>query len=89
MPSLLIVDDEKTQREGLRAVLEDAYDVYLAEDAESAIGLLEAEPFDVLLTDYKMPKEDGLALIVRAKSLAKRLRVVSQVRSDNQQQNPL
>ncbi len=70
-PQLLIVDDEKTQREGLRAVLEDQYEVYLAEDAESAIGLLEVEPFEVLLTDYKMPQEDGLALIVRAKSLAK------------------
>ncbi len=70
-PQLLIVDDEKTQREGLRAVLEDQYDVYLAEDAPSAIGLLEIEPFDVLLTDYKMPKEDGLALIGRAKSLTK------------------
>lgn len=70
-PQLLIVDDEKTQREGLRAVLEDQYDVYLAEDVEAAISLLEMEPFDVLLTDYKMPKEDGLALILRAKSLSK------------------
>jgi len=70
-PLLLIVDDEKTQREGLRAVLEDSYEVYLAEDSESAIGLLEEEHFDVLLTDYKMPKEDGMALILRAKSLAK------------------
>ncbi len=70
-PLLLVVDDEKTQREGLRTILEDQYDVYIAEDAESAIGLMEAEPFDVLLTDYKMPKEDGLVLIVRAKNLPK------------------
>ena len=28
-PMLLIVDDEKTQREGLRAVLEDHYEVYM------------------------------------------------------------
>ncbi len=70
-PLLLIVDDEKTQREGLRAVLEEHYDVYLADDAEAAMNLLEVERFDVLLTDYRMPKEDGLALIVRAKSLAK------------------
>ena len=70
-PLLLIVDDEKTQREGLRAVLEEHYDIYLADDAEAAMNLLEVERFDVLLTDYRMPKEDGLALIVRAKSLAK------------------
>jgi two-component system response regulator AtoC len=35
-PTLLIVDDEKTTREGLRAALEDRYEVYLAEDAKSA-----------------------------------------------------
>jgi DNA-binding NtrC family response regulator len=69
-PLLLIVDDEKTQREGLRAVLEDHYEVYIADSATSAIELLEAESFDVLLTDFRMPGEDGLKLIKRAKSLA-------------------
>lgn len=68
-PTLLIVDDEKTTREGLRAALEDRYDVYLAEDAQSAIQLLEKEPFDVLLTDFRLPNEDGMKLITRAKSL--------------------
>lgn len=68
-PLLLVVDDEKTQREGLREILEDQYEVYIAESAESAIGLMESEPIDVLLTDYKMPGEDGLSLIARAKNL--------------------
>ncbi|MGB1520329.1 MAG: response regulator, partial [Limisphaerales bacterium] len=67
---LLIVDDEKTQREGLRAVLEDHYEVYIADSAASAIELLESDSFDVLLTDFRMPGEDGLKLIKRAKSLA-------------------
>jgi len=70
-PTLLIVDDEKTQREGLRAALEDRYDVYLAEDAKSATELLEREHFDVLLTDFRLPGEDGMKLIARAKSLSK------------------
>lgn len=70
-PTLLIVDDEKTQREGLRAALEDRYDVYLAEDAKSATELLEKEHFDVLLTDFRLPGEDGMKLIARAKSLSK------------------
>src|SRR5438874_953903 len=70
-PSLLIVDDEKTQREGLRAALEDRYDVYLAEDAQAATRLLEEEHFDVLLTDFRLPGEDGMKLISRAKSLSK------------------
>jgi two-component system response regulator AtoC len=70
-PTLLIVDDEKPTREGLRAALEDRYDVYLAEDAKSALELLERESFDVLLTDFRLPQEDGMKLIARAKSLAK------------------
>lgn len=70
-PTLLIVDDEKPTREGLRAALEERYDVYIAEDAAAAMGLLEQEPFDVLLTDFRLPNEDGLKLIARAKSLSK------------------
>jgi two-component system, NtrC family, response regulator AtoC len=70
-PMLLIVDDEKPTREGLRAALEDRYDVYVAEDAASAMQLLEQEHFDVLLTDFRLPADDGMKLIARAKSLSK------------------
>ncbi len=69
--SLLIVDDEKTTRDGLRLALEEKFDVYVAEDAASAFEMLERDRFDVLLTDLRLPKEDGLRLIDRAKSLAK------------------
>jgi DNA-binding NtrC family response regulator len=65
------VDDEKPTREGLRAALEDRYDVYLAEDAKAATELLEKDHFDVLLTDFRLPNEDGMKLIARAKSLSK------------------
>ena len=70
-PALLIVDDEKTTREGLRAALEERYDVYIAEDAKAAMNLLESENFDVLLTDFRLPNEDGMKLIAQAKSLPK------------------
>src|SRR6201985_1545703 len=70
-PTLLIVDDVKTTREGLRAALEERYDVYIAEDAKAATNLLESEHFDVMLTDFRLPNEDGLKLIARAKSLPK------------------
>ena len=68
---LLIVDDEKTQREGLRAALEDSFEVYLADSAAAASELLERDHFDVLLTDFRMPNDDGMKLIGRAKSLPK------------------
>jgi len=70
-PTLLIVDDEKPTREGLRAALEGRFDVYTAEDARAAFELLERESFDALLTDFRLPAEDGMKLIVRAKSLPK------------------
>src|SRR6476646_10003033 len=70
-PTLLIVDDEKTTREGLRDALQDRFDVYLAADAKTATDLLEEEHFDVLLTDFRLPSEDGMKLIARAKSLPK------------------
>ena len=70
-PTLLIVDDEKPTRDGLRAALEDRYDTYVAEDAKAAMELLERENFDVLLTDFRLPNEDGLKLIARAKSLTR------------------
>jgi DNA-binding NtrC family response regulator len=65
----LIVDDEKPTREGLRDALQDHYDVYLADDAKNAVELLEKESFDVLLTDLRLPNDDGMKLIARAKSL--------------------
>ena len=70
-PTLLIVDDEKPTREGLRAALEERFDVYIAEDAKAGMELLEREHFEVLLTDFRLPNEDGLNLISRAKSLTK------------------
>ncbi len=70
-PTLLIVDDEKATREGLRAALEERFEVYVAEDAAQAIQLLEAERFDVVLTDFRLPREDGMKVIARAKSLSR------------------
>jgi DNA-binding NtrC family response regulator len=68
---LLIVDDEKPTRDGLRSALEAHYDVWVAEDAKAAITVLEQENFQVLLTDFRLPQEDGMKLIRRAKSLSR------------------
>jgi DNA-binding NtrC family response regulator len=70
-PILLIVDDEKSTRDGLRAALEEKFDVYVAPDAAGAWQILENEAVDVLLTDLRMAGEDGLALIKKAKSRPK------------------
>src|SRR6202171_1292380 len=66
MPTILIVDDEKHTRDGLRSLLEDDYDVYVAEDIRVALDGLEREQVDLLLTDLRLGNEDGMTLIDRA-----------------------
>src|SRR5258707_6842386 len=65
-PTVLIVDDEKHTRDGLRSLLENDYDVYVAPDIAGAIDVLEREQIDVLLTDLRLGSEDGMTLIDRA-----------------------
>src|SRR6266404_9853067 len=65
-PTILIVDDEKHTRDGLRRLLEEEYDVYVAEDVGGAMSVLERETVDVVLTDLRLGGEDGMQLIDRA-----------------------
>src|SRR5881396_1496740 len=65
-PTVLIVDDEKHTRDGLRRLLENDYDVYVAADTSGAMSVLEREQIDVLLTDLRLGGEDGMTLIDRA-----------------------
>src|SRR2546426_12589046 len=65
-PTILIVDDEKHTRDGLRRLLEDEYDVYVAADIAGAVNVLEREQIDLLLTDLRLGSEDGMKLIDRA-----------------------
>src|SRR2546425_9284965 len=65
-PTILVVDDEKHTRDGLRRLLENDYDVYVAADIAGAIDVLDREQIDVLLTDLRLGNEDGMALIDRA-----------------------
>jgi DNA-binding NtrC family response regulator len=68
-PTILIVDDEKHTREGLRASLEDSFDVYVAADIAGALGVLEGEQFDLVLTDLRLGGEDGMQLIEKVLAL--------------------
>jgi DNA-binding NtrC family response regulator len=76
LPSVLIVDDEKHTREGLRQALEDSYDVSLAASADEAFNLLDAQPFDAVLTDLRMPGKSGLKVIDKALALPQRPAVI-------------
>jgi Response regulator containing CheY-like receiver, AAA-type ATPase, and DNA-binding domains len=76
LPSVLIVDDEKHTREGLRQALEDNYDIFLAANADEAFHLLDEQPFDAVLTDLRMPGKSGLKIIDKALALPQRPAVI-------------
>ena len=61
--TILIVDDEKHTREGLRQSLEEEFDVYTAGNADDALNVLDSDRVDLVLTDLRLGGEDGMALI--------------------------
>lgn len=64
----LVVDDEKTQRETLRTVLESwGHQVQEAPGGQEALDLLEGNAIDVIMTDLRMPGMTGLDLLAAAK----------------------
>src|SRR5258707_12079708 len=64
---VLIVDDEPNLRKILAAQLSrDGYDVLLAEDGEQGLSLLREHHIDLVVTDLKMPKIDGMTLLREA-----------------------
>lgn len=61
---ILVVDDAPNTVEILQRNLEaDGYRVFTAGDVSSAIHLLEQAPFDLVITDFKMPKQSGMELV--------------------------
>lgn len=69
-PRVLIVDDEASIRDLLSKTLALAeYDVDLAPDGRTALERLRIIPYDLLITDLRMPGVDGLAVIREARRL--------------------
>ena len=68
-PTILIVDDEKHTRDGLRASLEDSFEVYVSPDIGGALGVLERENVDLVLTDLRLGGEDGMTLVEKILAL--------------------
>ncbi len=68
-PTLLIVDDERATRDGLRMALEEAFDIYAAADAGEAMNVLKGEKIDLMLTDLRLGGDSGMELLDQALSL--------------------
>lgn len=65
---ILIVDDEKNTRDGLRRALSREYEVFAAESAAAALRILEDNHIDLMLSDVRMPGEDGIELLKQVRS---------------------
>lgn len=65
--TILLVDDESSIRETLKIILEDAgFNVITAKDGFEALDTLKENMVDVLVTDLRMPKMDGIELMKNA-----------------------
>lgn len=68
--NILLVDDEKAIRETLKIILEDAgYRIFTASDGFEALEIIGDNLIDILITDLKMPKMNGIELMERVLSI--------------------
>lgn len=69
MKTILIAEDEKYIRLGLKAMVQRSSvpvgEILEARDGEEALEILSAQPVDLLITDIRMPKLDGIELVSR------------------------
>ena len=77
MYRILLAEDDQVMREYLTRALErSGYAVSAVDRGTAAIPLLEAETFDLLLTDIVMPEMDGIELAQKASAMCPDLRVM-------------
>jgi DNA-binding NtrC family response regulator len=62
-PRVLIADDKENMLRLIQRVLGEAYDVATAPDGTRALALIGAEPFDLVITDIRMPGADGFEIL--------------------------
>ena len=68
MPRILIVDDELSMRDFLKILFEnEGYEVSVAANAATALDVAVKDPFDVVITDIRMPGMNGLELLAELK----------------------
>lgn len=74
---ILIAEDEPDMRKILRLYLEkEGYEVSVAPDGCEAFEMLCAQPFDLLVADWMMPRMDGIALCKEARAYFPQLKII-------------
>jgi DNA-binding response OmpR family regulator len=74
---ILVVDDERIMRITLAEILSlEGYDVTAVDSGQEALARLEQGPFELMLTDLRMPGIDGVQLIEAARRLAPQMIII-------------
>lgn len=79
MITILIVDDEKLERSGIKFLLKrenEELEILEAENGKAAMGILTSRKVDLLFSDIKMPYMNGLELAEKARELAPEMEIV-------------
>jgi two-component system nitrogen regulation response regulator NtrX len=77
MSKILIIDDEKSIRSALQEILEyEKYYVELAENGLEGIEKFNANNFDIILCDIKMPEMDGIEVLEKINESEKDVQVI-------------
>jgi len=69
MPKILIIEDEAAIRNVIKNILLDedkSYEVDAAEDGEAGLKMIHETNYDLIISDIKMPKKDGVQVLVEA-----------------------
>ncbi len=75
--AVLVVDDERSMREMLDMLLRnEGYEVTLACDGAEAVEILGQKSFDVVLTDLRMPRANGITVLEEAKKISSATQVI-------------
>ena len=68
--TLLFVDDEKRVLSSMRAMFRRDYHVFIADNGQEALEIIDREPIDVVISDQRMPKMTGVELLSTVKEQA-------------------
>jgi DNA-binding response OmpR family regulator len=70
MAAILVVEDEPTIREVVCDILSASHDCRAVRTAEEGLALLADGPFDVVITDVKLPEMDGDEFMLRVRAMS-------------------
>lgn len=70
MPKILVVDDEKVALKNLEHIMQkEGYEVVGTQSGQNALKLLREQSFDLVLTDLRMEKVDGIQILQKCREL--------------------